>query len=62
MKSKQFKMFMLEQPKTISEMAFILGFSKSFIGKLSSCDMEISKNVIKKIKANFPAEDVSRFL
>lgn len=62
MNSAEFKLFMVEQRKTIGEMAEILGFSKSFIGKISSANKEISKNVIKQIKAKFPDVDISRFL
>ena len=62
MNSKQFKMFLIEQDKTIDEMATILGFSNSYIGQLSSTEREISKNVLKKIKEKFPSEDLNRFL
>ena len=62
MNSKQFKIFMVEQDKTVAEMAEILDFSKSFIGKISSGEKEISKNVLKQIKVNFPNVDISRFL
>jgi len=62
MSSKEFKSFIIEQKKTVCQMAEILGFSKSFISKISCGEKDISLNVIKKIKAKFPNVDIRRFL
>lgn len=59
---KEFKKFREALGLTISEMANVLGISKSYLEKLETGHKQPSRNVMCKIKAKYPQFDMNFFL